>query len=104
MVTTVKRPYPEPNTDVYWTNPKTYETLFCWSLPHWSAFNNYLLNPDHYVKEQVADIKAYNAEDLGHFGFMKIGMTKDKIPVLAPTPNFKDRKMGAEKKRIQLFI
>ena len=94
MVVQEKRPYPEPNTSVFWTNPMTQETLFCWALPHWSVFQNYLCNPDHYVKEQIEDIKAYLAEDLKHFGFANLGMSEDKKPILMADPTHKDRKMG----------
>ena len=93
MVVSMKRPYPEPNTSVFWTNPKSQETLFCWSLPHWSVFQNYIYNPDYYEQEQIDDIKAYLAEDLSHFGFKAVGFTEDKKPIIAPLEKFQDRKL-----------
>lgn len=96
MLTTKKRPFPEPNLTVFWTNPKTGETRFCWSLPHKSSFIEYLLNSEAYEKEQVADIKAYKSEDYERFGFKKIPIPKknqnekQKYFVFA-IPNFKDR-------------
>lgn len=91
-----KRPYPEPATAVFWTNPKTQETLFCWSLPHTSNFSNYIYNASRYCKEQIKDIVAYNRERLDHFGFYKVCTLEDKTPVYRPIPNFKDRKLNGK--------
>lgn len=85
------RPYPEPATQVYWTNPKTQETCFCWALPHTSEFPNYLTNASKYAKEQIKDIVAYERERLDHFGFYKHGVTPDNTPIYYPIENFKDR-------------
>ena len=93
MVTQEKRPYPEPNTSVFYTDPKTQETLFCWSLPHTSLFVEYLNNAANYCKEQIKDIIAYNLERLDHFGFYKTLKTKDGIQLYQAIPNFKDRKL-----------
>jgi hypothetical protein len=87
------RPYPEVATQVYWTNPKTQETRFCWSLPHKSEFINYLNNASHYNKDQIKDILAYNMERLGHFGFSKYGVTELGVPIYHPIEGFKDRKL-----------
>lgn len=87
------RPYPEPNTSVFWTDPKTNETLFCWSLPHTSEFINIIHNASKYSKDLIKDIIAYNHERLDHFGFYKAGMTEDKTPIYYPKPGFKDRKL-----------
>lgn len=91
VLTTTKRPYPEPNLTVFWTNPKTGETKFCWSLPHKSTFVEYLSNPERYVWEQISDIKAYQKEDLQHFGLKRVGKTEDGKSIIAAIPNFKDR-------------
>lgn len=92
------RPYPEPATIVFWTNPKTHETLFCWSLPHWSEFPIYLENASKYPKDQIKDILAYKLERLDHFGFVKIGEKEDKTPIYRPIPQFKDRPLHKRKK------
>lgn len=89
-----KRPYPEPATMVFWADPRSNETLFCWSLPHTTNFSQYLNNTSKYAKEQIKDIVAYQLERLNHFGFQKIGTTEDKTPIYQPISNFKDRKMG----------
>jgi len=88
------RPYPEENTQVYWTNPKTQETLFCWCLPHKSEFPNIIENASKYPKEYIKDIVAYERERLDHFGFYKAGMHDEKTPIYFPIPDFKDRKLN----------
>jgi hypothetical protein len=87
------RPYPEPATQVYWTNPATGETRFCWSLPHTSEFMEYLTNASRYSKEQIKDIVAYNAFRLDHFGFYKAGENEEGTPLFLPIKNFQDRKL-----------
>lgn len=94
MVVSHKRPYPETATQVYWTSPQTNETLFCWSLPHWSEFPNYMANAADYTKDQIKDILAYCTERLDHFGFYKVATSEEGIAIYRPIPNFKDRKMG----------
>ena len=93
MITSDRRPYPEPNTSVFWTNPKTQETRFCWSLPHQSLFIQYLCNPDKYEEEQIRDIKEYLAENMSHFGFKKVEKLPDGRFKCLADPNFKDRKL-----------
>jgi len=93
------RPYPEHGIEVFWTNPKTQETLFCWSLPHRSTFTNYLNNASKYSKEQIKDILAYNMERLDHFGFYKHAVAEDGTPIYYPIPGFKDRPLLTKKQR-----
>ena len=85
MVTTLYRPFPEPNTSVWRTNPVYQKTWFCWSLPHWSLFDQCLINQDIYGQEQINDIKAFISEKNDHFGFFKEGKG------WFPDPLFKDR-------------
>lgn len=92
------RPYPEDNTSVFWTNPKTHETLFCWSLPHHSVMQNVLDNPDKYGKEQVADVKAYKAERLEHFGFMYLHDNADGSAFYVANPFHRDRPLVDRRK------
>lgn len=70
MVTSTYRPFPEPNTSVWRTDPKSNKTWFCWSLPHWSVFEQCLVNPDYYTEEQLEDIKAFKAFKNERFGFI----------------------------------
>ncbi len=93
------RPYPEPGIEVFWTDPKTNETLFCWSLPHRSVFPNYLNNPSKYSKEQIKDILAYNMERMDHFGFYKHGVTEDGTAIYYPVTGFKDRPLLTKSQR-----
>ena len=97
MVVSEKRPYPESNTTVFYTDPRKDETLFCWALPHHSIFNQVLCNPMRYGDEQVNDVKAYLAEDMSHFGFKRTGKTEDGKPIVQVDPNFKDRSMKRRK-------
>lgn len=87
------RPYPEPATMVFKHNPKTYETRFCWSLPHTSEFPIYLNNAYAYASDQIKDILAYNMERMDHFGFYVKGRNEEGIPLYAAIPNFEDRKL-----------
>lgn len=93
------RPYPEPNMSVFWTDPKTQDVRFCWSLPHQSVFVNYLNNASKYSKEQIKDILAYNMERLEHFGFYKHAIADDGVPIYYPTPGFKDRPLLTKRQR-----
>jgi len=86
------RPYPEPSTQVYWHNPKTFETRFCWSLPHTSEFIEYLENPSRYEAEQIKDILAYNKMIMANFGFTWIRTNENRLKPF-PIPNFEDRKL-----------
>lgn len=97
MVTSEKRPYPEDNTTVFFTDPRKEETRFCWALPHKSVFNQVLCNPNRYGDEQVNDIKAYMAEDLEHFGFKKTRTADDGTPIYQANPTFQDRIMKRKK-------
>jgi len=87
------RPYPEENTIVFRTDPKSQQTLFCWCLPHRTEFPNILANASSYTKEYIKDIIAYQKERLDHFGFYKAGMRDEKTPIYYPIPGFKDRKL-----------
>ena len=99
VIKTEYRPYPEPNTSVFKTDPKTNETCFCWSLPHKSTFVEYLNNAANYTKQQIRDILAYNKEVMANFGFYKSGMTPENVPIYYPIPDFKDRPM--DKKHVK---
>ena len=81
-----KRPYPEDDMDVFWHNPKTQQTCFCWSLPHWSNMYNILANANLFDKALVQSCLAWRRHDLYFFGF-----TKDDIGNWMPNPNWKDK-------------
>lgn len=91
------RPWPEDCTDVFYHDPRKQETLFCWSIPHWSAMDNMLANEDLYSAEDIVLIKAWKRLDLHHFGFMK-----DQIGNWIPNPHFKDKPL--EKPKLILTI
>lgn len=84
----LKRPYPEDDTIVFWSNLKENEIRFCWCLPHFSYMRNMLENQTLYDAEMIGDIKAWLMQDLKHFGF-----THDENGNLCANPHFKDRPM-----------
>ena len=99
MVKQEYRPYPEPNTSVFWTDPATSETRFCWALPHQSNFPQYLENASRYHKDQIKDILAYKMERMDHFGFYQKGKTDEGTLIYFPLPGFKDRPLPKGKRR-----
>jgi hypothetical protein len=80
------RPWPEDDTTVFWRDPKTNETRFCWCLPHWSEMDNVLQNPSLFDKEFVYQIKKWKDFDLIPFGFYEHPTEK-----WIPNPKWKDR-------------
>lgn len=92
MVVSEYRPYPEDNTTVFWTNPQTSETRFCWSLPHRVYFPSYLESAWKYPKDLIKDIIAYLKFRMDHFGFYKTSDNK-----YFPIPDFKDRPLHKKK-------
>jgi hypothetical protein len=98
MVKQEYRPYPEPNTTVFWTCPATQETRFCWSLPHQSNFDQYLENASKYHKDQIKDILAYNMERMNHFGFYRHGTNDAGVSIYLPIPGFQDRPLKRKDK------
>src|SRR5690606_36532079 len=110
MIEQEKRPYPEPNTSVFWTDPKSQTTKFCWSLPHWTAFDNYLFNNEKYNKEQIEDITAYKNENLEHFGFFRVPVKKKGKDqgalsyAVIPIAGFKDRDLKGQNNTIRIAV
>lgn len=67
------RPYPEDDTIVFHVEPRSNNVKFCWCLPHSSEMDNILINFLNYDKNLVADIRAWKAYNLEHFGFKENG-------------------------------
>jgi len=86
MYSTLYRPYPEDDTVVFWFDPATTETKFCWCLPHHAEMHNILHSVDLYHKDLVADVKAWKNYDLYHFGF-----TKNELGNWMANPNWNDK-------------
>lgn len=80
------RPYPEDDTTVFWHNPRTAETRFCWCLPHHSEMYNILANENLFDHDLVEELKAWKRVDLYYFGF-----TKNDEGNWIANPNFKDK-------------
>jgi hypothetical protein len=96
-----KRPFPEDDTVVFYTDPIKNETLFCWCLPHYVEMDNIVRNENLFDQDYVDNIRAWLKLDLTRFGFMK-----DQIGNWIPDPNFKYHKMGekAQRKHVKLYI
>ncbi len=96
-----KRPFPEDDTVVFYTDPVKQETLFCWCLPHYVEMQNIIMNANLFDLDYVENIRAWLRLDLTRFGFMK-----DPIGNWIPDPNFKYHKMGekANRTHVKLFL
>jgi hypothetical protein len=88
ILTTLYRPWPEDDTVVFWHDPISCTTLFCWCLPHWSEFDNILMNESLHDPDQVRAIRAWKSFDMYHFGFCKSAMGE-----WIPNENYKDKKL-----------
>lgn len=80
------RPWPEDDTTVFWHNPATLETKFCWCLPHHTEMDNIILNQNLFHPDLVAEVKAWKRFDLRFFGFIK-----DDLGNYTANPRWKDR-------------
>lgn len=89
-----KRPYPEDDTVVFYTDPVKGETLFCWCLPHYVEMENIVRNANLFDKDYVNNIRCWLRMDLTPFGFMK-----DDIGNWIPNPNHTYSKMGEKANR-----
>lgn len=87
-----KRPYPENDTVVFWHNPKSTETRFCWALPHHSNMDNILANEKNYDIQYIQDIKAFKRTDIEYFGLKLIKKPDGKFRII-PNPLHRDRPM-----------
>jgi hypothetical protein len=59
MLTSIYRPYPEDDTLVFWSSPKSCDVRFCWCLPHWSEMDNMLMNESLFEPDLIKEIKAW---------------------------------------------
>lgn len=102
------RPYPEDDTVVFHVNPVTNDVKFCWCLPHHTEMDNILLNPLLYNKDLVADIKAWKAYDMKHFGFDMVKQVKEikgkmyRFPVAVPSKENRDYSIVQPKLAVKL--
>lgn len=94
MITTEYRPYPEDDTVVFWTDPKSNDVRFCWCLPHSSQMENIMNNPQLY-EDQYPEVRAWREFNLHQFGFMK-----DSMGNWIPNPRHEDKKLEPLKPKI----
>lgn len=88
MIKSLKRPYPEDDTLVFYVNPQHNDVRFCWCLPHWSEMYNMLENATLFDPAMIEEIRAWRRLDLFHFGFMK-----DDMGNWIANPHFQDKKL-----------
>lgn len=86
MINTIYRPWPEDDTTVFYHDPKSYQTFFCWSLPHHTEMDNILANSWMFDKDLIREITAWKTFNMEHFGFCKCDKGE-----WVPNPYFKDR-------------
>jgi len=70
---TLYRPYPEPDSLVFWRSADRNTIKFCWSLPERYAMRNMLESPDLFWDrtEELRMIQAWENFELEAFGFIK---------------------------------
>ena len=69
----IYRPYPEPDSLVFWRSADRSTIKFCWQLPEHYQMQNMLAAADLFPdrKEEIRLIKHWENMDLHHFGFIK---------------------------------
>jgi hypothetical protein len=93
-----KRPYPEANTICFKYDHNTKEVLYCWDLPMRHEMWNVKKASAIFEPQIVADIEAWENNEMEHFGLMKDDLGQHWIE----NPHFKDRRMGEEKTKFRL--
>lgn len=83
----LRRPFPEPGSQVWYVDPKSSTLEFCWDLPQTYHMPNILMNFTEYDKDFIADIRAWKKSDWAYFGIKKEGDCYMEIE------NFPNRKL-----------
>ena len=94
-----KRPYPEQNTTCFKYDYPSKTVKYCWDLPMRHEMWNVKQASAIFEPQVVADIEAWERNEMEHFGLMKDGLGDRWIE----NPNFKDREMGESKLKFKLF-
>lgn len=79
IIKTLYRPFPEFSTYVLHMAPRTQKVCYCWDLPHHSEMINVLWNQSLYDTSYVKAIIDWKNNELGGFGFLKVGMASSMI-------------------------
>lgn len=99
MVIFKKRPYPEANTTCYKYSAVTKDVKFCWDLPMRHEMWNVKQASAIFHPSVVADIIAWENNEMEHFGLMKDEMGEHWIE----NPNFKDKDMTEHKPQVVIL-
>ena len=92
LLTSLYRPFPEDDTIVFWVNPVSNETCFCWCLPHHTEMDNMLANEALYHQDMIKEIKAWKNMNYWLFGFRK-----DEMGNWIANENFRDAPLKERK-------
>ena len=94
-----KRPYPEANTTCFKYDHKSKDVKYCWDLPMRHEMWNVKQSSAIFEPQVVADIEAWENNEMEHFGLMKDELGQHWIE----NPKFKDKEMGEQKLKFKLF-
>lgn len=94
-----KRPYPEANTTCYKYDSLAKDVKFCWDLPMRHEMWNVKQASAIFDPQVVADIEAWERNEMEHFGLMKDDYGQHWIE----NPHFQDREMGEQKPRVTVL-
>jgi hypothetical protein len=94
-----KRPYPEANTTCFKYDHQSKSVKYCWDLPMRHEMWNTKQASAIFDPQVVADIEAWEKNEMEHFGLMKDNIGQHWIE----NPHFKDREMGESKLKFKLY-
>jgi hypothetical protein len=94
-----RRPYPEANTTCFKYDSKKREVLYCWDLPIRHEMWNVQAASEIFDPQVVQDIKAWENNEMEHFGLMKVGIGD----LWVENPHFQDRPMIEKKPTVKIF-
>lgn len=95
-----KRPYPEANTTCFKYDHLSKDVKHCWDLPMRQEMWNVKQASAIFEPQLVADIEAWERNEMEHFGLMKDSLGQHWVE----NPYFKDREMGEQKLKFKLHI
>jgi hypothetical protein len=94
-----KRPYPEANTTCFKYDHNAKDVKYCWDLPMRQEMWNMKQASAIFEPQIVADIEAWESNQMEHFGLMKTDIGDRWIE----NPHFKDRPMGESQFKFKIF-
>ena len=100
MALFTKRPYPEANTTCFKYDHTSKTVKYCWDLPMRHEMWNIKAASTIFEGQVLADIEAWERNELEHFGLMKDELGQHWVE----NPHFKDREMGESTLKFKLFI